>query len=79
MGVFAIAIGALSLGALRSTTRRDRLAPAVFPMIGLAVVLCILAVGATLLGPLQLYGGAAGVIMFGLPLVAVLKTEEVPN
>lgn len=75
MGVFAIALGALSLAALRTTTRHDRLTPAIFPTIGLAVVLCVLAVGASLLGPLQLYGGAAGVVMFGLPLLAVLKSE----
>lgn len=75
MGVFAIALGALSLAALRTTTRADRLTPPIFPTIGLAVVFCVLAVGATLLGPLQLYGGAAEMMMFGLPLLAVLRSE----
>eukprot|EP00183_Erythrolobus_madagascarensis_P003266 CAMPEP_0185851734 /NCGR_PEP_ID=MMETSP1354-20130828/11303_1 /TAXON_ID=708628 /ORGANISM="Erythrolobus madagascarensis, Strain CCMP3276" /LENGTH=146 /DNA_ID=CAMNT_0028552777 /DNA_START=37 /DNA_END=477 /DNA_ORIENTATION=- len=70
MGVFSMGVGALNFGALRTTTRPDGLTHPVFPAVTVGVLGCVIATGATLLGPLQLYGGMAGLVMFGVPLVA---------
>ena len=79
MGVYAIAIGAFNLAALSTTTRPDRLAPPIVLAITLGVLWVILAVGATLLGPLQFFGGIAGLVLFGLPLVDALRHSPEPT
>ncbi len=72
MGFFSLAIGCDNLATLR-TVGRDALPPLaicitmVFTLIGVATM------GVLFLGPLQLYGGLAGVVMFGLPLLAHVR------
>ncbi len=77
MGLYAITIGATGLVALATTARVDRLPPAGHSAINVVTLAAIATVGATLLGPLQLVGGLAGIVLFGLPLLAALRTREV--
>ncbi|MEL6983865.1 MAG: hypothetical protein AAFO29_15675 [Actinomycetota bacterium] len=73
MGLYSIAIGAFGLVALATTNRADRLPAPGHSAINVVTLGGITAVGATLLGPLQLIGGAVGMVLFGIPLAAARR------
>ncbi len=77
MGLYAITIGATGLVALATTGRADVLPPPGHSAITVITLAAIAVVGAILLGPLQLVGGLAGIALFGLPLVAALRSRKV--
>lgn len=66
MGVFSLALGAMTLGVLRELGRplASVCAVNIAALIGVAIV------GYAHLSWLQLYGGIVGVILFGIPLVS---------
>ncbi len=69
MGVFSIAIGSINLGTLRSIGR-DQPPPPLVGLANMATLAAIIAVGARHLGPIQFYGGLAGLCLFGIGVAA---------
>lgn len=72
-GFYAIAIGLMNLASLRGRPTPDP-DPAIC-VINVMVLVAVTAIGALYLGPLQLFGGPAGIVMFGLPIVAELQAR----
>lgn len=73
MGLYAIALGVANLVALRAADRADGLPPAGTCAVNLAMLVAIGLVGIAYLGPLQIVGGLVGLVLFGVPLVRVLR------
>lgn len=67
MGLFSIALGLVSLNALRAAQGRP---PLGICLINMAMLGAIVVVGVAHLGPLQIYGGLFGMTMFGIAAVA---------
>lgn len=70
MGLFSIAIGLLNLAALRAIGRPDPLVC----LVNIATVAGVGLVGAVRLSWLQLYGGALGIVLFGVPVAERIRS-----
>ncbi|MEM9562642.1 MAG: hypothetical protein AAGA93_08510 [Actinomycetota bacterium] len=76
MGFFAVAIGLLDAAVLVDSGRHHRLPPVSVSAVNVAVLVGIVAVGATLLGPIQLVGGSVGIVLFGITLNAARRSPS---
>lgn len=72
MGFFSIAFGIALIGSLWQT-QADTVPHALISLSALILLASIIAVGALYLSSFQVYGGLAGLVCFGIPLLAKVR------
>ena len=76
MGFFSLAVGLVNLGALHAVGRQA-LPPVLVAVANVAMLASIVAIGALHLGPIQIYGGGVGIVLFTVGIIANLQSTTV--